>query len=334
MNMENITKTKDWKKAGDAIYETPEGVRFTDGPLKKVCEYYGIPSTLLNVDKKFGTDTLGQVAVVHAPTIKYVLTEEGDVQVLDPRSVLMEEKEFTEALSIASELSGIEPKLATPNYAKFELPALDSDDFMGDIFKRSFSIERLPQGGVSLATNLLRLICTNGMTIPDSQYKSLIRSAKLDKTVVGAFWDAVNNFDVDGYFKALFFRDGVPVIASVADYFGMHDTLSRLTEDPDFADLLFPKDPIKDFYSDQNIDLSKMARTSLNRLPSGIAYYQCFNILTNGAKQAERNLENELKVADWCRPSRLNQIKASDLVFKGMPHFGMETIKSRMGDIA
>lgn len=332
--MEKITKTQDWKKQGDFNYETAEGVRFDEPALKKVCEYYGIPGTLLNVDKKFGTDTFGQVAKVHAPTIKYVITDEGNVQVLDPRSVLMSDEDYNSALEIAAELSGITPKQITPNLAKFELPALDSDDFMGDVFKRSFSIERLPQGGVSLATNLLRLVCTNGMTIPDSQYKSLIRSAKLDKTLVGAFWDAVGNFDVDGYFKALFFRDGSPVMASVSDYFGMHDTLARLTDDPDFADLLFPKDPIKEFYQAQNIELGKMARTNLNRLPSGIDYYQCFNILTNGAKQAERTLENELKVADWCRPSRLNQIKASDLAFTGMPHFDIETIKSRMGDIA
>lgn len=326
------TKTKDWKKVGDNIYETPEGPKFDASALKRVCEYYGVPGTLLNVDKKFGTETFAEVARVHAPTVKF-LVKEDSVQVLDPRSNLMSDEDYEKAIDVASEISGIAPNRKNSEKAVFELPAIDSDSFMGDVFKRSFSIERLPQGGVNLATNLLRLVCTNGMTIPDSQYRSLIRSANIDKPMLGAFWDAVGNFSVDSYFESLFSQGGEAVKASVADYFGMHDTLLRIT-DEDLANLLFPKEPISDFYAAQGIELSKIARGSLNRLPSGIDYYQCLNILTNGAKSAEKTLENELKVADWCRPSRLSAMKSTDLSFKGMPHFDSSVIKSRMGDVA
>jgi len=325
------TKTKDWKKVGDNIYETPEGVKFESKELKRVCDYYGVPGTLLNVDKKFGTETFAEVAKVHAPVVKYVIRDEK-VQVLDPRSTLMTDEEFDKAIEVATTISGITPNLSNKEKAVFELPAIDSDSFLGDVFSRSFSIERLPQGGVNLATNLLRLVCTNGMIIPDTQYRSLIRSANVDKPVLGAFWDAVGNFSVDKYFDSLFTHNGLPVAASVADYFGMHDTLNRIA-DEDIANLLLPKEPISEFYASQGIELSKIARMSLNRLPSGIDYYQCFNILINGAKNAEKTLENELKVADWCRPSRLTQMKASYFSFKGMPQFDTSVIKSRMGDV-
>lgn len=328
--MEIVTKTKDWKKAGDLCYETPEGFLLEKKQLSDVCKFYGIPGTLLNVDKKFGTDTFAEVTKVHAPIVKVMVADEN-VQVLDPKSALVPDEKFEEIISIASAVSGLEPKVRK-NKAVFELPALDNDAFLGDLYSRSLSIERLPQGGVNMATALLRLICTNGMVVPDSQYKSLIRSGNVDKMILSAFWDAVDNFNVDQYFRQLFIHGGQPISASVADYFGMHDTLARITEDVDIANLLFPKDPIIEFYGNQKISLDRMSRSTLNRLPSGIEYYQCFCILTHGAKQAEKTLENEIQVSNWCRPSLLAQIKASDLSFKGIPHFEQSNIRSRMGD--
>lgn len=334
MNMLHTSNTREWQRA-DGGYLTPEGLLMTDKELKDVCTFYKIPATLINVDNTFKTNTLLDVVRVAAPKIQ-IIDQDGVLQVLDPKSKFVSDEEFDQIIELAQDKTGLEFSTTSLGLSKrvaFKSKMSDSDSFIGDLFEKSFTIERLPHGGINFATALLRLVCTNGMVIPDSQYKSLIRSGLVDAPVLTAFSDAVQNFNVDEYFKNLFFKNGEALHASVADYLGMKSTLKSITDNDDIVDLLFPMEGITQFYASQDIDLSGLSRSTLNKLPSGLKYYECFNILTHGAKSAEKTLDNEIKVASWCRPSYLSQIKNSDVVFRGMPHFDAMQIKERMGDV-
>lgn len=334
--MIHVSNTHEWKRA-DGGYQTPEGLLMTDKELKDVCGFYKIPATLINVDNTFKTQTLLDVVRVAAPKVQ-IIEQDGMIQVLDPKSNFVSDEEFNLIIEQAQEKTGLEftvddKRKGIARRISFKTKPTDTDSFVGDVFEKSIAIERLPQGGINLSTALLRLVCTNGMILPDAQYKSLIRSGLVDAPVLTAFSDAVKNFNVDEYFKNLFFKNGEALHASVSDYLGMKQTLKGITDGDDLAEILFPMDGIKQFYEAQGISLDGLSRATLNKLPSGLRYYEAFNILTHGAKSADKTLENEIRVASWCRPSYLSQIKNSDVVFKGMPHFDSLAIKERMGDI-
>lgn len=330
------SNTREWTKS-DGGYLTPEGLLITEKEMKDICTYHAIPATLINVDKKFRTNTLFDVIKVAAPSVGILSSEDQtSIRVLDPKSKFLEDREFDLLLEEASERTGVEFDIHNNGFSKrasFKVKPTDTDSFVGDLFEKSFTIERLPQGGVNLATALLRLACTNGMVVPDAQYKALIRSANVESTQLTAFADSVKNFNIEEYFRSLFFKNGEAVHASVSDYIGMQKTLATITDDPDFAKLLLPTADIEAFYTAQGIDISKMSSRTLNRLPSGLRYYEAYNILTHGAKSAEKTLENEIKVANWCRPSYLSQVKDSDVTFSGMPTFDRNVVKERMGDL-
>lgn len=337
--METVkTKIKDWKLTEDGLYETPEGIKMQRQSLQDVCEFHKIPQTLLGIDKKYHTTTFLDVAKSVTEEIEVLRSDDGSlVQVLDPKSNFVSDEQFFEVGEMVKKLSGLEMKEQSNGFQKtleFQIPAnAESDTFVGDLFQKSVKIDRLPQGGVNFSTALLRLICTNGSTVKDAQYYSLIRSGQVSDAIAQVFVDKVQNLNLNEYFKTLFYHNGEPVIASVADYLGMRDTLKVITElEPEALDAYFPVEPLAEFYTAQNIDISKLNRALLNRLPSGLKYFEAWNILTNGAKLAEKNIRNEMKVADWARNTRLTSVQASDLVFSGMPVFSQATIHQRMGD--
>lgn len=332
------SKVKSWKRLETGDYELPEeGITLHQKDLTDICNFYGIPATLLNIDKKYHTNTFHDVAksVIEEVSIN-TIPEAGAVQVLDPKSNYVEDEKFYEIMDLfqVPESDRDEKDNGFSKQFTITLPQNDSDSFIGDLYKRRINVERLPQGGISLNTSLLRLVCTNGMLTKDAQYYSLIRSGNVSDAIAQVFVDKVNNFNVGEYLKTLFYHNGKPVIATVADYLGMRDTLKAITDlESEALDAYYPVEPIEEFYSSQNIDITKLNRNLLGRLPSGIDYHSCFNILTNGAKLAERNLLNEMKVADWARNTKMTAIQASDLIFHGAPQFSQSAIKQRMGDI-
>lgn len=329
------TSPKTWKKVGTLSYATPEGIEVKEKELRDICTYYSVPATLLNIDTRFGTNTLQEVLNSHVEKVE-ILAEDGMHQVLDPKSKFVEDKNFEIIINRFSELTKTEPVISKNSFSKtveFKIES-DSNTFLSDVFSKSVQVIRLPQGGVALTSKLLRLVCTNGMILPDSQFKSLYRTGNVTDVIASAFVDNFTGFNIDSYFRSLFHKDGEPLQASVADYLGMAGTLKEiLGDDNDMADILFPTEPIETFYASQGIDLSKISRSLQGRMPSGIDYYSCFNILTNGAKAAEATLDNHIKVANWAKPSRLLQLKNSEVSFKGMPFFSEVDVKSRMGDI-
>jgi hypothetical protein len=273
---------------------------------------------------------------VAAPEVNILTSDDREnVQILDPKSKYVSDEEFAQSIEIIADELGTEPEIRKVGFntnVSFKLPMVDTDNFLGDLFSKGVTLTRLAQGGLNLQTDLLRLVCSNGMTLADPQFRCLLRNGIMSKPISTAFIDSASNFNVDTYFKSIFSKNGTYIDASVADYLGMKDTLSKISSE-EVGDILYPIEAIENFYAAQDIEIGKLSRKNLEKLPSGLKYYECFNILTNGAKQAERTLDNEMAVADWFKPSRMSQLKQSNLRFEGIPEFSRDVIKMRMGDI-
>jgi hypothetical protein len=299
-------------------------------------KFYGIPATLHNVDKNFHTHTFRDVLEAAAPTID-VLVKDNVVQVLDPKSRFMEDEEFNSLITMAEEVTGKTPK-AVKQTSKFQkqavitLDATDKDSFLGDVFARSWTVTRRAEGGISFSTDITRLACTNGLVIPDKQFSGFMRKPKIETAVLSSFHDNAVAFSVEDYLKSLFMHDGNPVPCSLADMLEMQKCLAEIA-DEDLSEMLFPVAQIKEFYGAQGIEVDKLARKYLDKLPTGLSYYQVLNILTNGAKSmAEKTIDNQVRVARFCQPKRMKNMKDVDLHWEGMPTFSMAEIHLMMGD--
>lgn len=323
-----VIKTKDL----DANFQV-DGLS-VEGQVKNIENFYGIPATLHSVDKKFNTRTFRDVLEAAAPTLE-LLVENDKVQVLDPRSSFMKDEEFDQLITIAEQVSGISADRSNGTFqrqAVIKLKDSDSDSFLGDVFARSWTVVRRAEGGLSFSTDITRLACTNGMVIPDKQFSGFIRSAKVEQAYLTGFHDTAVGFSVEQYMKSLFMHNGNPIQCSLADLQEMHQCLSNLTQD-DLADMLFPVAQVQEFYAAQNIDITKLARKYLDKLPTGLSYYQALNILTNGAKaMVEKTIDNQIKVARFCQPKRMQDMKDVDLHWEGLPVFSEVQIHTMMGD--
>lgn len=327
--MDRITiKTKDL----DANFQL-DGLSL-EGQFGNIEKFYGIPATLHNVDKKFKTRTFRDVLEAAAPTLD-ILVKDSAIQVLDPKSVYMEDDEFNSLISMAEEVSGEQASVTEGNFQKqatIKMADRDTDNFMGDVFSRTWTVTRRAEGGLSFSTDIIRLACTNGMVIPDKQFSGFIRSAKADHAFLTGFHENAASFSIDDYMKSLFLHNGTPVPCSLADMIEMHQCLAQLTQD-DLADILYPLERVREFYAEQDIDTTKLARKYLDKLPTGLSYYQALNILTNGAKaMADKTIDNQIKVARFCRPTKMKSMKDVDLHWEGMPRFSNAQIHSMMGD--
>lgn len=191
----------------------------------------------------------------------------------------------------------------------------------------------MAQGGVYCTAALLRLACTNGMLVADSQYRDLFRKEINEEKMLENF-QAVMNLNTTEYFQKMFSKDGKWFEASVADYMGMRQTLINICG-KEIADSYFPTAPIFEHYSSQNIQVDKIARPVQAKLPAGVTYFDTFNILTNGIKRAEGiSLKEEIEVGRWARPSYLKQLREADIAFHGRPKFPEAVIQRLKGDAA
>jgi len=299
-------------------------------------KFYGIPATLHNVDKNFKTHTFRDVLEAAAPTLR-VLVKDNAVQVLDPKSQFMEDEEFDSLLTMVTEVAGIQPT-STKQTSKFQRQAVinleptDKDSFLGDVFSRSWTVTRRAEGGLSFSTDITRLACTNGLVIPDKQFSGFMRKPKIETAILSSFHENALAFSVEDYLKSLFLHNGNPVPCSLADMLDMQKCLADIA-DEDLANILFPVNQIKEFYGAQGIEVEKLARKYLDKLPTGLSYYQSLNILTNGAKSmAEKTIDNQVRVARFCQPKRMQNMKDVDLHWEGTPKFSATEIHLMMGD--
>lgn len=327
------TNSLDWHPS-DSGY-TVNGLFIPASMMPSVLSYSGLPETLHRIDSKYKTHTSLDVLQKIEATPEFLVDNNEIVSVIDPKSCYCFNDDYYELISKFETILGIKGSTISRKSSQLrtEFTLSDSENnFFNDIFDKKIIIDRLPQGGVLFTIGLLRLVCTNGMMVPDSQYKSLVRSLPNDYQPI-VFTDLANHFDVNSYFTSLFTKNGVPLMASVADYLGMMDNLSKLT-DSDTASYFFPLEPIERHYSAQGIDIEHLSRSSLSKLPSGVTYYNAFNILTNGIKLVnDISIKDELEVSKWIVPSKLSSMKLTDISYQGVPKFDEVLLHSLMGDI-
>lgn len=302
--------------------------------FKNIEKFYGIPNALHSVDKKFSTSTFRTVLEAAAPELQVMVDDSNNVQVLDPRSRYLDDAGFDQMLAAAGPDVKVE-KRGFEKQATVVLQDSDTDVYLGDVFKRQIVITRRAEGGVSINTAIERQVCSNGLMVPDKQFSATLRNpSKFSTELFSSYYDAAGSFNIDEYLQKLFSRDGSPIQASIADIMKMQDCLIRITDDEDLGNLLYRTDRMKDFYAEQAIDIDSLARQYLDKLPSGLTYYQALNILTSGAKaMAEKTIDNQIAVAAFCTPQKmkcLQQVK--ELQFTGMPQFSNAEIRLFMGD--
>lgn len=333
---------KDWHVGDNGQFITPEGFVLEDKKVKaKVCKFNSVPETLINVDDRFGTTTAMDVLKKAAKKpSQFLVDDEGKVlSVLDPRNKFMSDSDYENVVTVFDSM-GLTDHMEDPKVwdgvtrrTIFKMSAVEKHDkFVDDLFHRELIFERKNDGGVYLGIGLLRLACTNGMLVPEGQFRKIIRSAKVDEEMCKFFKAEAESFLIDKYMHDLFFDGDRPYMASVENYLAMRDTLKKAT-DEDIASLYYPLDPIVEHYSSQGIDVTSTPRRILSHLPSGLEYYKCFNILTNGVKKAEElDLAREIEVGRYASASQMRFVRAEDIHFEGMPHFSDTTVHHLMGD--
>lgn len=298
---------------------------------------YKVPATTVALDKKYGLTTMHDILSKQVVEFDVVVSDEGKpLSILDHRNKFVVDTEYEELVTGISDKLGIQGDTkvsGATTETKFTLDVADSDNFLGDVFKRQLHITRLPQGGLAINTGTLRLACTNGMMVTEKGHSLLSRAGVPDEAAILNMISTILAFNLMTYMNKLWYRDGELVECSVADFYGMRNTLASIT-DRDTANYFYDDEPIKAHYLNQNVDLTKIPARLKSRMVSGITYYDAFNILTNAAKQApELTLEDKIGISKWASPTRLLQLKNSDPQFSGRPHFNESLIQRLKGDI-
>ena len=343
-----------WKRTDDGqAFMTGEGYRMEDNVLKRICQYNRVPTALIDVDHKHGTnltqEVLGLVMGNKVPTVT-IDDQNGQVySTIDPRREWVPDEIFID-MDLDRMLldTGIEADCEDKTHGatrKKTYTFISREDdpqyqFMGDTFKKQLIIERLDEGGLLITFGTLRLICTNGAVTNERAFRKTFKTVELGATDVQNWVQLLGHkvleLPLSGYLHELWTDNhGELLKASVQDYMGMKNTLKKIT-DGDVADLLFPMTPIEQHYEAQGIDVHKLDWAQRSSIPSGVTYYDSFNFLTNGIKAQGDNLElgEKIEVAGWTKPSRLAKLKNDMLSYKGAPYFSPEQIHRLAGDRA
>lgn len=328
--MERITiKTKDLRPdfQVDGVSMEPH--------FKDIERFYRIPAALHNVDKNFGTHTYLDVVKAATPELK-LLVEGDKMQLLDPKYTFIEDAVMDAAVDTIEKNLGVQAEVHNGTFQRdvvVKLKMEDDDHYLNDAFSRHWTLTRRPEGGVSLSSSIVRLSCTNGMVMPDKQFTIKSRTALPTIEATRELHATVSLLKVAEYLEALFTQDGEQVPCSFADMLDMQKCLIDLTDDPEFVEGLFPVEGVKLFYTAQGIDTTKLARKWLDKLPTGLTYYQSLQILTNGAKRMTApTIENQVKVARFCAPKRMKNLKDTNLQWSGAPKWDTTDISHWMGD--
>ena len=287
------------------------------------------------------------------------------VSVIDPRSHYFTDSEFDSMINLFSESFKSVTKIDPSNNLKVRYESLheevplngnasksvvidfpdpssvsfDTDNGKEDFYKKQIILSRLPQGGVSLNSSVLRLACTNGMYVRSKDLSFQSRVNLLQASDFQSILLQIQSMDIQKFFHSLFFNKGKLLPASVSDFMDMSHTLSTILsksiETPaSLVDSYFPIQPIFDFYAAQDIDITTINSKLRSRMPSGLSYFEVFNFLTNGVKRASNlSLSDMLDVSKYASPAKIRQLNDSFVNFSGAPSFDEKLVKTCMGDL-
>jgi len=331
------TSPMEWTGNSRSI-KTESGLLLEKSNIEDAMDFLKVPKTLINIDNRYGTDTLMPVikAIIKPDTKLNVLVDDDDkvVSIVDPRSKFVQDSEFDELKERVQAL-GLTPisdrAYGVHRQIDFDLNLNEDLEVFGDLFKRNLTLVRNPQGGLYFGINLLRLICTNGCTVQEASSRKVIRSGEVKDANLKQMVADLSLVDLNKYIINSFSKNGELYLASVADFLGMKRTLASIT-DKDTADEFFPTEPIEDFYKTRDIDIHKISLSDSQNLSSGLSYFDSLNILTNAVKENETpSLQQQIEVGKWMSPRH-----AKALFFRnfmgGQPAFSEDLIASLKGD--
>jgi hypothetical protein len=318
--------------------KTESGLSLERKSIESALDYLKVPKTLLQIDDKYGTQTLLPVmrAAIKPDTKMNLLVDENDkvVSVVDPRSKFVQDNEFDEMRERVQAMGlSINNERQFGVYREVEFnPNIDEDiTVFGDAFRKSFLLVRQPEGGVYFGINLVRLICTNGCTVQEASSRKVFRSGVVTDPVMKQMIADLSLVDMNKYLINSFSKDGELYLASVSDFMGMKRTLADIT-DKDVADQYFMEEPIVDFYNSKGVDIKKVSISDAQNLSSGLSYFDTLNILTHAVKEKkELNLSDKIQVGKWMSPRNAKRLFYRNFV-KGQPKFNPDLISSLKGD--
>lgn len=130
------TDVRGWKHE-QGQYITGEGLILSKKQIKEQCEYSAVPTTLVNIDDRYGLDTTLQVLRATSTGIERLLVTDDEKQVLsvlDPRSKFTPDDEFHSLIENIKNKGYEDVKIANTGgsiRATFETPANDTDSVLG-----------------------------------------------------------------------------------------------------------------------------------------------------------------------------------------------------------
>ena len=141
------------------------------------------------------------------------------------------------------------------------------------LYSSYFIITRLAEGGVSGDASLLRLACSNGMTVPTRfadhvKINSIADAEKfLSKATISSKSTLITAVD-----NQLFDPSGAPFMASVREFRQVSKLLDRYSDTPN---QYLDRTVIDSFYAEKGYS------SHIQNFPSGMTYFDVYNVATN-----------------------------------------------------
>lgn len=259
---------------GDSVLE---GIQ-----LRQLMMALGLPYSIMNLPSYTGTDVVSlMLQQVKDRPFMTVRSDNGDIRsfvglgkgwVTDEQFLFLCDM-FEKKTGVKKDmgLSVLSGAVELKAYYKIE----DGIQSIGDksLYSTYFTITRLADGGVSGDASLLRLACTNGMTVPTRfsdhvRIKSFADHQKfIDKVVLSSKASLINAVD-----EQLFDKNGRPYMASVREFKTVSKLIDRYYDVPN---QFLNRDYLDKFYEEKGY------LSHIQNFPSGMSFFDVYSTATN-----------------------------------------------------
>lgn len=322
-----------WKRVLNG-YELESGVVLNDALVGEALPYYKVPASTMAIDRMFEMTIVKDCLSKVTNQVQVVFSEGEVVTVKNPKAAIVQEDVFKAGVERAGAKVGMKPFFREAGFAfsaEFDFPEAKTDNMLGDLYRRRMRITRNPEGGVTTSSEFVRLVCSNGCVVSDRSYRHESYDGVNEERIEGIF-ALMSGLSLDAFLTDKFTRGGEFFPASVANFFDMKKLLAKVTT-KEHADECYPEAPIREHYLKGGVEIDKINRNLLHALPSGLSYYDCFNILTHGIKFAEQlTLNDKVAVGNFVSASKIDQIKKTTLHVSGEPVYPKGLVARLKGD--
>lgn len=294
----------------------------TDDAIDSLCRYNRLPKVLFSLQERISTDFLNPI-LRNLPEVKAVISE-NDNTVLDivhPNKEFISDERLYELDTILKDINST------------------SNDFVfnSDIFSYKSAIKRPLSGGLILEQQLLRLVCSNGLVVPASDFRVKFSTDPSDSDFKSSYNRLKGSTSFQSYFHNVFGDDLNPRIATLFDLNKFISSSPLVENINDY----YPFESISQHYQLQGLSIDKLPQVSLRNLSSGLTYYQCFNILTNlysnivPATTPEQQLKNDITISNFLSPASVRDFEFSRIAHTlcTSPVIESKFVEHAMGDV-